>query len=459
MAELRWLHPLGAAAALALAGDPRIAAAQAPAAPPAPAPSRLPQLLGAQIDVIAQGLRRFRSPYEGPNSLTAAGDRQLSHTYGLYLGQRVTRRLQAYLDVEMARGAGVGRTVGLAGITNGDVIRQGSADLGQGPYVARAFVRYLVPLSSGTVDTMAQGPDQLAGISPAHRVELQVGRFAVSDLFDVNRYANSTRLQFMNWGLFQNTAWDFAADTRGYSKGVSVAWVNPGWTLRAGSFAMPRQANGNVFDTDLRQARGDNVELTLSPPAVAPLRAPVIRVLAYLNHARMGSYAAALAAAAISGGRPDVVADDRPARTKYGWGVNVEQPLADSGDTGLFARVGWNDGKNESFAFTEADRHASVGAQVAGVRWHRLSDRIGVALVRHGLSPLHRQYLAAGGSGFLLGDGALAYGGETIGEAYYRLQLGGLVELTPDVQRIVNPGFNRDRGPATVTSLRMNLRY
>jgi carbohydrate-selective porin OprB len=185
----------------------------------------------------------------------------------------------------------------------------------------------------------------------------------------------------------------------------------------------------------------------------------VVRVLGYLNHARMGSYADALAAARLTGSAPEIVADDRPGRTKRGWGLNVEQPLADSGETGIFARLGWDDGRNESFAFTEADRHASIGGQLAGIRWGRPLDRLAIGVVRHGLSALHRDYLAAGGRGFLLGDGSLGYGRETIVESYYRVQLGAFTEITPDVQRIVTPGYNRERGPATVTSLRLNLRF
>jgi hypothetical protein len=418
----------------------------------------VPQVLGAQANVIAQSLRPFTSAYEGANSLQSTGDGQISDTFGLYLGKRVTRRLEVYLDVEMARGGGVGRTVGLAGITNGDVIRQGSADLGQGPYVARAFARYTLPLSS-EMDTVSRGQDQLPAAVARRRVDVQVGKFALSDLFDVNRYANSTRLQFMNWGLFQNTAWDFAADTRGYTNGVAAAWVTPTWVLRVGAFQMPRQANGNVFDSDIRLARGDNVELTLLPTSMGPLRATVVRLLGYVNHARMGRYSSALAVARLNGGAPDVVADDQPGRTKWGWGVNVEQPLADAGETGIFGRLGWNDGRNESFAFTEAEHHASLGMQLAGRSWSRSADRIGAAVVVHGLSALHREYLEAGGRGFLLGDGALSYGHETIGELYYRAQLGDFLELTGDVQHIANPGYNRDRGPATVMAIRLNLRY
>jgi high affinity Mn2+ porin len=400
-----------------------------------------PQVLGTQATVIAQ-------------RLVAEGDRAVSDTYGIYLGARLAPRLDGYLDVEMARGSGISHASGLAGVTNGDVLRQGTADLGNGPYVARAFLRLTLPIGH-RADTVARGIDQLAGPVPVRRIEIAAGKFAASDLFDVNRYANSTRTQFMNWGLFQNTAWDFAADTRGYTNGVALSWITPRAALRAGSFQMPRQANGNVFDSDLRRARGDNVELTLT---VLP-GGGAVRLLAFQNHARMGDYRVALDRAQATGTRPDIVADDTPGRRKRGVGLNVEQPLADEGETGLFVRAGHDEGTAESFAFSEVEGHLSGGAQLAGSHWARAADRVGVAVLRHTINDAHRAYLAAGGTGFLLGDGALRYGPETFVESYYRAQVGPFLQLGPDVQYVRNPGYNRDRGPAWVTSVRANLRY
>ena len=416
-------------------------------------PDWVPQLLGAQATEIRQSLRPFHAPYSGPNSLENHGDNEGTQTYGVYFGSRLTSRLQVYLDAEMARGAGVSHAVGLGGITNGDVIRQGTVDLGSGPYVARAFLRYLIPLSEETAP-VERGADHLPGREAVRRVEVKVGKLAASDDFDQNRYANSTRSQFLDWGLFNNSAWDFAADTRGYTKGLLVAWVEPCFALRFGSFQMPTQANGNVFDSDLRRARGDNLELTLGRPGGG---GTIVRLLAYRNLARMGIYREALARAAATGTVPSIVADDRPGRVKYGFGLNLEQPLAQEGETGVFLRLGWDDGKTESFAFTEVDRHASAGLQLAGNAWGRAADRFAIAVLVHGLSPEHRDYLAAGGAGFLLGDGRLRYGEETIGEAYYRVQIGKWLQVSPDFQYVRNPGYNRDRGPARVWTLRVNL--
>lgn len=415
----------------------------------------VPWLLGTQINVIGQDLRPLHSPYAGAHSLRANGDSKISHAYGVYSGVQAGDRLQGYLDIEMVRGKGISSVTGLAGPTNGDVLRQGSVDLGNGPYVARAFIRYTVPLAGASRDTLQRGIDQIPEIASARRIEITAGKFALSDIFDLNRYANSTRQQFMNWGLFNNTAWDFAADTRGYTNGVAVAWIHQAWALRFGSFQMPHAANGNVFDSDLRRAHADNGELTVT----LPRSSTVIRLLGYMNHARMGSYAEALAIGRATDTPPNIVATDRPGRSKNGWGINLEQPLADSGETGIFARIGWNDGKNESFVFSEVDRHVSAGVQVSGTRWGRADDRFGISAVQTGIVQIHRDYLAAGGLGFLLGDGHLNYGPEQIAETYYRSQLGPYLQVGPDVQYIRNPGYNRDRGPATVLSLRVNLRY
>lgn len=410
------------------------------------------ELLGVQATYIGQNLRPFTAAYSGPMSFDATGDRQLSQSYGAYAGVCVRAGLAVYADAEMVRGAGISHASGVGAVTNGDVLRQGSFDLGDGPYFARVFARWSVPLDGRTRDTVERGMDALPGTLAGRRFEVTAGKFAAGDVFDVNRYANSTRSQFLNWVLISNGAWDYPADTRGYSNGVALAWIDEAWEVRAGSFQMPRFANGNVFDSDLANARGDVVEVTRNWTGGA-----IVRALAYANHARMGRYDAAISAGRAGGTAPNIVADDAPGRVKYGFALNGEFPIADKEATGVFGRAGWSDGKNESFAFTEVDTHFSVGMQVSGRRWGRGDDLLSVATALNGLSGSHRAYLAAGGTGFLLGDGALRYGAETLLEGYYKLQIGPWVAISPDVMLIVNPGYNRDRGPATVFSIRTQV--
>ena len=284
---------------------------------------------------------------------------------------------------------------------------------------------------------------------------------AVTDDFDHNRYASATRTEFMNWSLWANTAWDYAANTRGFTDGFVLSYFSPSWVLRYGLYRMPLYANGQTLET-LNRAQGENLELTLSPWSSGL----VVRLLGYRNTAAMGNYREALAIGAENDAVPDVAADGRNGRHKYGFGLNAELPLADGGDTGLFMRAGWDDGATESFVFTEVDRQLSGGGQLSGVHWGRGSDVVGLGAVVGGLSGPHRDYLAAGGSGFLLGDGRLNYAHEQILELYYRLQLFdslGTVplrlQLSPDFQFIRNPGYNEARGPVRFYGLRLHLEY
>jgi high affinity Mn2+ porin len=453
-----WITSLWATQALAC--DPTVESEQ-----PCPE-SKWPMLVGAQYTFVRQHQSRLTSPYQGPLSLDPNGGTEQTHTIGLYLGWALTSWAQIYLDTEKFMGAGVSKSVGLAGLTNGDVVREGAAGLPKVFYIARQYVRLMLPLAPGTT-RVERGQDQLPGTEPATRLEFKFGALAASDDFDHNRYASSTRNQFMNWSLWANTAWDYAADTRGYTYGAVFGFVSPRWSLKYGAYLMPVKANGQELEDAPRRARGDNLELTLSPAESGT----VIRLLAYRNLARMGNYREALRIAAETGTVPNIVADDKEGRQKYGFGVNVEQPLADDGETGVFGRVGWNDGHTESFAFTEVDSLLSFGGQLSGSHWQRTEDRAGAAVAIEGLSGPHRDYLAAGGSGFLLGDGTLTYAHEQIFELYYRAQLPWppndrsavfqryplKVQVTPDFQYVRNPAYNRDRGPVKFWAIRFHL--
>ena len=420
----------------------------------ADAPQFIPQWLGAQYTFIDQHQSSLHSPYAGALSLRAQGDTARSDTFGAYFGVALPARLQFYVDVEMFKGGGVSGGSGLGGGVNGDVIRSGSGGNSKRAYVARRYLRWTLPLGGGTA-AVTRAQDQLPGQQAAQRLEVKLGKMSVGDDFDRNRYANSARTQFMNWALINGTAWDFAADTHGYTDGLVLALAEPGWRLRYGVYRMPVMANGQTLVSSLRRARGEQVQLTLQPDPDGW----ALRLLAFRNIAAMGVYRNALAQAEAGGGVPVVQSDDRPGRHKYGYALNGELPLADGGDTGLFFRAGWNDGRTESFAYTEVDRTLSAGMQLSGTHWARPTDHLGLALVANGLSPDHRAYLAAGGSGFLLGDGALNYAQEEIAELYYSYAPFAHVTFSPDLQWIRNPGYNRDRGPATFAGVRAHLEF
>lgn len=450
-----WLLVLGAILALgstAGALAPKALAYDLPDLPDLPQ-APVPYLLGGQATVVFQVHPNFHSPYQGTNSFTPQAENAISQSYTLYTGVRLLPWLELYGDPEMVRGRGLSDALGIAGFTNGEVIRNPA--IGTAPYLARVFLRANIPLAEGSED-VPTGELQVEGTRPTHRLTVTFGVLATNDLFDTNRYANSARTQFLNWALITDPAYDFAADTRGYTRGLALEWAIPDFALKAGVFQMPTVANGVDLDWDLGKANGAQIEADLRHE-IWEGHATVLRLFSYLNHANMGDYRLAVAQAQASGTTPDIAATRVPGRAKYGFGLNFEQPLADAGETGLFGRLGWNDGATESFAFTECEASLSVGAQVAGATWRREDDRVGIAFVANGLDDRHAEYLGAGGLGFLLGDGRLNHGSEMITEVYYALHLLSWFTVSADYQFVEHPGYNRDRGPVSVFSLRGHI--
>ncbi|MCW3099639.1 MAG: porin [Chthonomonadaceae bacterium] len=411
---------------------------------------------------ILQHLFAFPSRYSGPNSLISRQETELSHTYTLYLGARPTPRLEVYVNPELALGNGVSAGGGLAGYSNGDLI--GQPNLRPEPYLARFFVRWRVPLRRSGTPKQAQavppGTNLIGGELPASRLVITAGKYAISDQFDVNSYANNARIQFFNNAFVNNLAYDMAAETRGYNLGLMASWVNPAFALRMGTFAMPTTAGGPDLAYNFANEHSDQMELTLQPHLLSGHAATpmIVRLLAYRNVATMGRYRDALEAQS-AGMAPDITTVRRSGAVKYGFGLNFEQALGDGGATGIFGRAGWNDGSTESFSYAEADRFVSFGGQLSGAHWGRPHDVLGVGAAQSDLSGVHKAYLAAGGLGLSLGDGRLNYGPEQILEGYYAYQLSKAVTLSLDYQFINNPGYNRDRGPVNLVAMRMHLTF
>jgi high affinity Mn2+ porin len=429
-------------------------AQEVPAPPPVvtvfPHPADTRWWLSAQVNLIAQAHGPFPSPYEGAHSFQPDAERTLSTVWTLYTGFAISNRTEVMFDLESAGGRGLSDALGLAGFTDLDVVRNPA--LGAAPYVARVIVRHVIPLSSDEVD-VARGPLAVASHQPARRLEISGGKLGLPDFFDVNGPGSDSHLQFMNWTVDNNGAYDYAADTRGYTFGVVVQVVMPRWTLRGAEALMPTVANGIDLDWNVSRARGENLEFEWRPQ-----RRLIAKTLAYLNHADMGSYEEAIAAfRAGQGATPVIEAHRRQGRRKHGFGGNIEYDVSDT--VRLFGRAGWNDGRNESFAYTECDDTVLGGGDITGSAWHRPQDRAGLAAVSNGLSDVHREYLTLGGLGFLLGDGALRYGRETIVEGYYTAHIRRGVFASIGAQYIVNPGYNRDRGPVLVGSARLHVDF
>jgi len=406
--------------------------------------------LSGQINLIEQAHGGFTAPYSGPNSLRSSGESKVSQVTTLFTGLRLGRGWEVVLDIESAGGRGLSDAVGLAGFTDLDVVR--NPTLGSAPYLARLMVRKIIALSSDEVAT-APTPLSLAPRLPARRLEVRAGKLGVVDFFDVNAVGGDSHLQFTNWTVDNNGAYDYAADTRGYTYGAIVEYDTPRWSLRGAEALMPTVANGIVLDWNLSRARGDNLEVEIRPSAALTLR-----LLGYANHANMGSYGEAIAAFdAGRDPRPDVEAHRRQGRVKYGACANAE--LATGSGVRFFARTGRNSGDTESFAYTEVNDTVAAGGDVDGSRWRRPADRAGAAFVSNGLSAPHREYLGHGGLGFLLGDGALRYGRESIVETYYTARVSRGISASAGAQFIANPGYNRDRGPVLVQMARLHLDF
>jgi high affinity Mn2+ porin len=417
--------------------------------------------LSGQANIITQWHPAFRSPYQGPNSLSPEAQDASSRVLTLLTGVRINSTTEFLCDIQETGGHGIGEALGLGGFTNLDVVR--NPLLSKTPYVARLIWHQIIPLSNEKSPS-ERTPLSLFAQLPVRRLEIRFGKFSLVDFFDVNTYGSDNNFQFMNWTLDNNGAYDYAADTRGYTYAAMVEYDDRHWAVRFAEALMPKVANGINLDADLARAHSENVEFELHHSLLLH-REAVLRLLGYANHANMGVYSVAVAdflagktpCATGTVCRPDITAHPLQTTTKYGFGVNVEQPLADW--LGIFARWGWNEGQHESYAYTEVDETEQVGAGAQGTKWKRKLDRAGLAFISNGISRDHQEYLALGGLGFVLGDGKLNYGRENIVETYYTLHVWRGIFTSLDAQYVDNPGYNRDRGPLFAPALRLHVEF
>ena len=417
-----------------------------------------PYWISGQGNVVFQWHGRFPAAYTGSQSLAPWPQSATTHVLTLYTGYELTPTTEVFADVEYATGGGIGGAFGLAGYTNLDSVRTVSgAQLSTAPYLARLMIRQIIPLSS---DRVEEDRDELhlATSLPARRIEFRVGKFDLADFLDLNTWGQDSHLQFLNWTVDNNGAWDYAANTRGYTDGVLLEYDDHWWTVRFAETLEPKQANGIHLDADLARERASNLEFEARGSLIAH-HAGVVRLLSYLNQADMGNYAEAVAdyLASDRTSAPNIIDTRREGRHKYGFGLNFEQALTTN--FGVFGRLGWSDGHNESWAYTEDDRTAEFGGFFSGAQWHRKNDRAGAAFVANGISKSHQTYLADGGLGFLLGDGGLTYGSEEILEGFYTLHVWRGFFTSFDIQHVNNPGYNQARGPVTVPGLRLHVDF
>ena len=411
--------------------------------------------ISGQANFISEWHPAFHSPYQGPNSLSHQAQDASSRVLTLFTGVELGSTAEILCDVQETGGHGIGEALGLAGFTNLDVVR--NPQISKAPYVARLMWHQVIPLSRKKSPAV-RTPFSLFKELPERRLEIRFGKFGLVDFFDANTYGTDSNFQFMNWTVDDNGAYDYAADTRGYTYAAMIEYDDRHWALRFAEALMPKVANGINLDANLGRAHSENAELEYHG-TLLPHREGVLRLLGYSNEANMGSYRVAIAnfLAGLTP-VPEITVHPLQTATKYGFGVNIEQPLNDW--AGVFARWGWNEGQHESYAYTEVDETLEFGVgATSGKAWSRKFDHAGLAFVSNGISRNHQQYLALGGIGFLLGDGKLNYAREDILEAYYTVHIWRGIFAALNAQCIAHPGYNRDRGPIVVPGVRLHLEF
>jgi len=410
--------------------------------------------LSGQANFIFQTHPPFPALYSGPHSLSPNYQKATSRVLTLYTGVRLSDSLEVLADIEEAGGAALSAGFGLAGNTDLDIVRNPS--LSKAPYLARGELHKVFALSKDKIEN-GRNAFSLFEELPRRRLEVRFGKFSMPDFFDINPVGSDTHLQFINWTVDNNGAWDYAADTRGYTVGFTADFEDRNWGFRFAEVLMPKVANGIDLVWKPWQVHAENFEYELRRGFI-PHKSGAVRLLAYTNYADMGIYRQAVAEFE-EGLVPHPEITDHPwhITRKYGFGVNLEQNIAPH--LSAFARFGWDNGKTESFAYTEVDSTFAAGLGAAGALWHRRNDRAGLAVVTNGIARDHQNYLRLGGLGFLLGDGGLNYGRENIVESYYTAHVWRGFYVGPGIQHINDPGYNRDRGPVLVPSFRVHAEF
>ncbi len=405
-----------------------------------------------QQTVVTQYHTKFNSPYQGTNSLQPSEPGATSLTTTLFLGVRLLKNTVLYFNPEIAGGAGLSKATGLAGYANGETFRVGNPK--PQVYVGRLYIDHYFAISDKKI-AFEEGPNELAGLRPEKYVRVIGGRFAMSDFFDNNDYSHDPRTQFLNWSLMGYGAYDYAANTRGYTWGGIVELGLEKWAIRASAAMVPRTANASQMNPDLKNALAKQIEFEYRWDKI---KKGCLTLLAYQNKANMGNYTQAVLQATNNNQLPDITSTRIVGNTKWGVGLNLAQQVTNN--TGAFARVSYNDGKNETWMFTEIDNSISLGLNGKGTKWKRGNDTWGAAFVSNGISANHQKYLANGGIGFMTGDGKLNYNREHIFEAFYSIMLhDNHFFLSPDYQFVLNPAYNKDRGPVSLFALRVHVKF
>ena len=410
--------------------------------------------LHGQITSILQTHPDFPAKYTGPQSMRPTGDTRDTTSMTLFMGARLWPGAAIYYDFELYHGFGFDKTLGVAGFPNGEATKAGDKGFLSG--AARYFLRQVIGFG-GPQEEIAADANQLPERVDISRLTITVGKFAAGDIFDDNTYAHDPRKEFWNWSLWESAAWDFPANVRGYTRGLALDLNQQDWALRYGALMLPDQPNGNVLPFRGIYNLSHVIEYERRYQLLD--RPGVSRFLVFANVGRMAYFHDAFRDLPGVGGdiNAAIVAERGYGHQKYGIAYNGEQELSE--ELGAFLKLSWNDGRSETFAFTDIDRSLAAGFALKGLRWGRPDDVVGLAGAVNLLSPDHRRYFGLGGLGIVIGDGQLNYGPEGIVEAYYSARLQSWALFSVDYQLIANPAYNRDRGPVNAFGARLHLEF
>jgi high affinity Mn2+ porin len=408
-----------------------------------------------QFTGIIQYHPGFHSPYSGANSFQADAEQAYSVTTTAFIARKLWNGGTVYFNPEMAGGEGLSKTLGIAGFPNGETFRIGEPKTEV--YVARIFFRQNISLDKDHMVTLEDGVNQVKEQVSTSRISINVGKFGMADFFDQNAVSHDPRSDFMNWALMNNGAYDYAANTRGYTGGMVIEYYRPGWALRGGTALLPEYANGPTLNFNYVKTNEEVVELEKDysfheHPGAA-------RVLFYYNTSKAPAYRTVINDF-LNGTDTslDVIYGKTYGGKKFGVGINADQEFSDR--LKAFFRAGWNDGKTATWAFAEIDNTGSAGLRYYGIGRERKADNIGVAVVTNGISKDHRDFLNIGGYGFMIGDGKLPhYARENIAEVFYQIKLFEKVFATADYQFVINPAYNPDRGPVHLFAARVHVNF
>jgi high affinity Mn2+ porin len=399
---------------------------------------------------VFQGQPGFHSPYRGPQSLFSDDNFRQTTEADLFFAARVWPGGEVYFNPEYYQGFGFGATHGLAAFSNSMAYKAGKF---RGDFnITRIFFRQIWGFG-GEQEQLDADLLQLAEKVDIYRITLQVGRFSVVDVFDNNAFAHDPRGDFLNWAAVDALAFDYAADALGFEEGLSLELNQKAWAARWGFFTIPHLPNVN--GTDGQYLRGWQQVAELEGRYTLWGHPGKVRLLGYLESARMGSYKAAVVN--YPPGMPNIT-DTRRYRYTYGLELNFEQEITK--DLGAFLRLAIRDPNYEVYQFADVSRSLEIGLSLKGTAWNRPNDTVGLAEMLGGLGHAQKRFFNDGGLGILIGDGKLPhYGPENVLEAYYNCELFKGINLTLDYQLAADPAYNKDRGPINIFSARLRVKF